>query len=182
LVSENFVHNVGLGVGDVLTLDTPSGPLSVRVAGVTADFLSPRGTVLLSRDLYRARWRDPHITHALVRVDPHEQVPAVRERIAQTLGVRYGIRVQRLDELVAWFAEQVRRAFTGLDVLAMLVLVVVLVGVGDALAAGTLERTRELGVLRALGLRRRRMGRIVLGEALILGLLGVTAAVSFGLG
>jgi len=182
LVSENFVHNIGLDVGDVLRLDSPSGPLSVRIAGVTADFLSPRGTVLLSRDLYRARWRDPHITHALVRVDRGVEVPSVRERIARTLGVRYGIRVQRLDELVAWFAEQVRRAFTGLDVLGMLVLVVVLVGVGDALAAGTLERTRELGVLRALGLRRRRMGRIVLGEALILGLLGVTAAVSFGLG
>lgn len=182
LVSENFVHNVGLEVGDLLTLDSPSGPLSVRVAGVTADFLSPRGTVLLSRDLYRERWRDPHVTHALVRVDHGVEVPTVRERIARTLGVRYGVRVQRLDELVAWFAEQVRRAFTGLDVLAMLVLLVVLVGVGDTLAAGTLERTRELGVLRALGLRRRRMGRIVLGEALVLGVLGVAAAVVFGLG
>jgi putative ABC transport system permease protein len=181
-VSENFVHNLGVGVGELLTLDTPSGPVSLRIVGVTQDFLSSRGTVLLSRDVYRERWRDTHVTAGLVRVDPGTDPEIVRGRIARALAATYRVRVQRLDELIAWFASQVRRAFAGLGVLALLVIVVVLVGVGDTLVAGTLERTREIGLLRALGVRRVRMGRIVLGEAVVLGLLGVVTAVVFGLG
>jgi putative ABC transport system permease protein len=148
---------------------------------MTPDFLSPRGTVILSRDLYRETWRDTHITHALVRISPTATPDAVRDEIQRSLGTRYHIRVLRLGELVEWFAEQVRRAFTGLDVLAGFVLVVVLVGVGDALALGMLERTRELGVARALGVRRRVLGGIIVGEALVLGVIGVVVAIVIGL-
>lgn len=59
IVSENFVRNLGKQVGDVLTLETPSGPLAIRIAGVTRDFLSPRGTIEMSRDLYRRLWGIP---------------------------------------------------------------------------------------------------------------------------
>jgi putative ABC transport system permease protein len=182
LVSENFTHNLREGVGDLVTLDTPSGPISIRIAGVTADFLSPRGTVLMSRDLYRQYWRDTHITHALVRVDEAASADAVRTTIERTLGQRYRIRVLRLGELVDWLAEQVRRAFAGLDVLAGLVIVVVLVGIGDALAAGMMERTRELGVARAIGVRRRALGQMIVGEAIMLGAFGVILAIVLGLG
>jgi len=182
LVSENFVRNLDQDVGDLLTLETPNGPISLRIVGVTPDFLSPRGTVIVSRDLYREVWRDTHVTHALVRVSPDTTPDAVREEIQRVLGMRYHIRVLRLGELVEWFAEQVRRAFTGLDVLAGFVLVVVLVGVGDALALGMLERTRELGVARALGVRRRVLGGVIVGEALVLGVIGVVVAIVIGLG
>jgi putative ABC transport system permease protein len=182
IVSENFVHNIGSGVGDILTLDTPSGPVGLRVVGVVADFLSPRGTVLLSRDLYRRLWSDTHVTHVLVRVAPAASADAVRATIERTLGRSHHIRVLRLPELVDWFAEQVRRAFTALDVLASLVIVVVLVGVSDALAAGMLERTRELGVARAIGVPRRTLGRVVVWEAVLLAVLGVVLATILGLG
>jgi putative ABC transport system permease protein len=182
LVSENFTHNLGERVGDLLTLDSPSGPLNVRIVGTIADFLSPRGTVLMSRSLYQRSWRDAHITHGLVRIAPGHSGDEVRTEIERTLGVRYHIRVLRLAELVDWFAEQVRRAFTGLDVLAALVIVVVLVGIGDALAAGMMERTRELGVARAVGVRRRALGRTIVGESLMLGALGIIVASIVGLG
>jgi putative ABC transport system permease protein len=58
----------------------------------------------------------------------------------------------------------------------------VLTGVGDALAAETLERTHELGVARALGIRRRALAMVVLGEAVLLGLLGAVLALVLGLG
>jgi len=181
IVSENFVRNLRLDVGDVLTLETPSGPLRVRIAGVTRDFLSPRGTVEMSRSLYRRWWRDGQLMRALVRTSTGTDPEQVRLAIADRLGERYSIKVQPLGAVIAWFREQVRRAFGGLHVLAGLVLVVVLVGVGDSLAAGMLERTRELGVVRAIGLRRRHLGRAVLAEAMILALLGVALAWTLGL-
>src|SRR5262249_7984833 len=40
-VSTNFVLHLGKRVGDTITLDTPSGPLPLRIAGITTEFLSP---------------------------------------------------------------------------------------------------------------------------------------------
>lgn len=105
----------------------------------------------------------------------------MRGIIARELGRRYGLRILSLRELIGWFTEQARRAFNGLHVLAALVLVVAFVGVGDALSAGMLERTRELGVARATGLRRRVVSRMVLLEALVLGLLGLVLTWVLGL-
>jgi putative ABC transport system permease protein len=51
----------------------------------------------------------------------------------------------------------------------------------DTLVAGILERTRELGVLRALGVRRRYLARTVVLEALLLGGSGFVLALTSGL-
>ncbi len=181
VVSENFVRNLGLGVGDELTLDTPSGPLTMRIAGVWRDFLSPRGTVNLSRTVYRAWWRDDHVVRGLIAVDPGTPLSEVRTAIGAALGERYGLRILTIGEFVDWLTGQVRRAFNALHLLAGLVLVVVTVGVGDTLAAGMLERTRELGMARAVGVRRGALGRAVLVEAALLGLLGFALASVVGL-
>jgi putative ABC transport system permease protein len=181
IVSENFVHNLGGAVGEMLALESPSGPLRLPIVGVVADFLSPRGTVIMSREVYRTRWRDTHLTHAFVVATDPSRIAALRAGIADALGTRH-VRVVRIGELIDWFTEQARRAFASLHVLGGLVLLVVLVGVGDALAAGMVERTRELGIVRALGARRRTLGRTVLAEALFLALFGSVAALVVGLG
>jgi len=181
IVSENFVRNLAVAVGDTITLDTPNGPLALRVAGVTRDFLSPRGTIEMSREVYARHWNDRQIVRALVRLEDGVAPEAVRAAIARQLGRRYSLQILSLGALMEWFASQVRRAFAGLHVLAGLVLFVVLIGVGDALAASVLERTRDLGVIRAVGVRRGRLGRLILAEATILAGLGLLIAWSAGL-
>jgi putative ABC transport system permease protein len=182
LVSENFVHNLGGRIGDTLTIETPGGPLGLRIVGIVADFLSPRGTVLMSRRLYRERWRNGQITHALVALAHGADSAQIRANIAARLGVRHQIRVVDIPQLVAWFAEQARRAFASLHVLGGLVLIVVSLGVGDSLAAGVLERTRDLGVVRALGTRQRIVGRVIVVEAMMLAFMGIMLATVLGLG
>jgi len=180
VVSENFVHNLGLGPGDLVALDAPGGPLRLRIAGVTPDFLSPRGTIEMSRDLFREWWHDDSVVHALVKVDPARPVAEVRAAIARSLGDRFGLRVLTLGALVDWFAEQVRRAFSALHVLSGLVLLVVLVGVGDALAATNLERVQEFGIVRAIGLRGSTLAFSVALEALAMCALGLVLAGALG--
>ncbi|MFM7735255.1 MAG: ABC transporter permease, partial [Alphaproteobacteria bacterium] len=180
VVSENFVHNLGLGPGDLVALDAPAGPLRLRIAGVTPDFLSPRGTIEMSRRLFREWWHDDAVVHALVKVAPGVPVAQVREDVARSLGDRFGLRVLSLGALVDWFAEQVRRAFSALHVLSGLVLLVVLVGVGDALAATNLERVREFGIVRAIGLRGSTLAASVAREALAMCALGLVLACALG--
>jgi putative ABC transport system permease protein len=182
LISSSFALNLGAAVGDTLRLDTPTGPLAVRVAGVTFNFSSPRGTIVMSRDLYRTRWNDPQTNRVFVRAAPGAEPAAVRAAIARQLGRTYGLRIVSARDLIDYFAVQVRRAFAPVDVLAVLLLVVILLGLADTLAASVLDRTRELGTLRAVGVRRRLLSRAVMAEGLLLGAFGVLLALLAGLG
>ena len=170
-----------MALGDFLDIETPSGPLRLRVGGMVDDFLSPRGTVLMSRELYVRHWHDTQITHALVRIAPDAEIGAVRAAIAARVGARFSLRVLSVGELIDWFAAQVRRAFAAVFALAGMVLLVVGFGVADTIAAGVLERRREIAAMGALGARRGRLARMILVEASLIGVCGLVLALAVGL-
>jgi putative ABC transport system permease protein len=181
VVSVNFAHNLHVAVGDAVQLDTPNGPLSLRVGGMMDDFLSPRGSITFSRDLYQRWWRDNHIIQALVMTEPGADRKTVRGAILARLGTARSLRVLNAGELVETFAAVVRRAFSAVYALAAMVLVVVALGVADTVAAGVLERRRELATMSALGVRRRALARMALLEAAFLGVVGLVLGLTLGL-
>jgi len=181
LVSTNLAQNIGVKAGDVITLETPSGPLTLPVAGVTVSFSHPRGTVLLSRDLIGRWWRDRRITSIFVQATPGTDLDHLRLTIAGQLGEKYGVRILSAGGLAEFFASQVRRAFAPFDVLTVLILAVLLVGVTDTLAAGVIDRTRDIGTMRAIGVPRRAALLLVMAEGGVLGMCGVVLAVVGGL-
>jgi putative ABC transport system permease protein len=181
IISTNFVHSLGTRVGHRIVLDTPSGPLPLLVGGVTSAFASSRGTIEMSRELYRRYWHDDQVTRVHLRVRPGSDLAGLRAAIARQLGDRYRLRMLSSGELMVYWTEQVHRAFGALHVVAAVVLLVILIGMADTLAAGIVERTRELGTLRAVGGRRGRVRRMVLAEGLLLGALGLVLAVVAGL-
>ena len=181
VVSSNFVRNLHVQVGDTLTLDSPSGPVPLLVAGVVTHFASPRGTIEMSRDVYKRHWGDAKVTRVFVRADATADLAAVRTAIARRLGRTYNLRVLSAAEIVEYFASQVRRGFAGVYILAVMVLAVVLVGMADTLAAGVIERTREIGAIRVVGVRRGAVRRMVLLEGVVLGTIGLALAVVAGL-
>ena len=119
VVSSNFALNLHVKVGDTITLDSPSGPVPLRVVGVVTHFASPRGTVEMSRDVYKRFWRDAKVTRAFVRADPKADLAAVRAAIARQLGRTYNLRILSAAEIVDYFASQVRRGFAGVYILAV---------------------------------------------------------------
>jgi putative ABC transport system permease protein len=144
-------------------------------------FASPRGTIEMSRDLYKRFWHDAKVTRAFVRIAPQADLAGVRAAIAQRLGRTYSLRILSTGEIVDYFASQVRRGFAGVYILAVMVLSVVLVGMADTLAAGVIERTREIGAVRVVGVRRRSVRRMVLVEGVVLGAVGLALAAGSGL-
>jgi putative ABC transport system permease protein len=180
LVSSNFVFHLGAHVGDMITLDTPTQPLTVRVGGVLSTMISPRGTVIMSRELYKRYWHDQRIVHALVSIEPQASLSTVRAAIAQRLGKKYDLKILSLQEFATSMAAQVEQAFSGIYALAVLILLVVLFGAADTLGAGVLERRRELAQLRATGVRARQVRTMVLIEAALLGVLGLVLAMVIG--
>jgi putative ABC transport system permease protein len=173
VVSTSFLLNFGVRVGDRIELATPGGPLHLPVVGATLAFVSPGGTIEMSRELYERQWRDPLVNRIWVRTDPGAVLAAVRDDIAARLGPSHGLRAVSAADMRDHLVAQARRAFAPMAVVEVVLLVVALLSVGDTLAASVLRRLREIGTLRALGVRRAPVVRIVLVEALLIGALGL---------
>jgi putative ABC transport system permease protein len=174
LVSEAFAFRNGIGAGDTFTLSTGEGPRAFPVAATYRDYASEFGIVFVDRATWDALWTDGAVSSlavfAAAGVDPDSLLERIRRRTSNFDGIflrsNRGLRDATLDVFDRTFA------ITG--VLRALALIVAFVGVLSALMALQLERTREIGVLRATGLTPRQVGLLVTSQT---GLLGLAAGV-----
>jgi putative ABC transport system permease protein len=172
LVSENFSRRYGVSVGDQLVLDTPKGQQAFPVAGVVIDYSSDRGTITMDRHTYTTYWEDEQVDAFGVFVVPGADLERVAERIQRHFAGRYPLYVLTRGKFRERVLELVEQPFAVTYALEVIAILVALLGVTNALYASILERTRELGVLRAVGATRRRVRRIILVEGGIMGVIG----------
>src|SRR5438552_3123137 len=181
IVSEPFANRHGLRAGAAVRLRTDQGEQDFRVAGVFYDYGSSAGVVVMSRRTYDGAWNDRKISglalEAAPGVDVSALVAAVRERAAG--GPRLVVRSNRALREASM--EIFDRTFAITGVLRTLSLVVTFVGMLAALMALSLERAREIGVLRALGLTPRQVWGLVTAQTGMIGLLAGVLAVPSGL-
>jgi putative ABC transport system permease protein len=178
-VSRSFASLNGTRVGDTIELETMRGSRTFRVAAITSGV--PQSAVLMSREIYSRLWNDDLVTWIYVAVSEGDDPAVVAAAIAKELGHTYRIRVVETRALIDHFADQARQAFSVQYVMASIALLLVLVGIGDTLAAGVTARTREIGMMRANGLRRSRVVQMVMLEAGGIALLGLLLAGAIGL-
>ncbi len=181
VVSTSFVKTFGAAVGEDVSLDTPTGRLVLPIVGETVDFVSPKGTIEISRDLFAARWRDTSVTRMFVLKDAGVALGELRRRIAAALGTSYRLRVLSAGELLDYFVSQVRSAFSVLPIIASTVFLVILVGLASSLTTSVFDRRRELAILLAIGLQPRLTRRVIVLESLIVGIVGLSLAALGGL-
>ncbi len=86
-----------------------------------------------------------------------------------------------LRELKQRIDDDIHEATLLLSAIPIVALIVAAVGVGNLMTTNVLNRTREVGVLRAIGTTRWQIMRLVLGEALVLGMIGSVAGVGLGI-
>ncbi len=182
-VSPAGARALSTAVGETFSLDTPKGPQRFLVAAVTFShsFSSSLGLVIMSRDRYKEAWNDSTVNRIHVALEPGADVQAVRTEIAGRLGHQYRLRLVSGAQMVEYFTGEVRRAFSLQYLGDLIVLVLVLVGVGDAMAAGVLERIGQFGVMRGVGVRGSSLAWVVALEAIGSGLLGLLIALGVAL-
>jgi putative ABC transport system permease protein len=181
IVSEPHANRHGTRKGDAVRLRTDRGERDFRVAGVFYDYGSSAGVVVMSRRAYDAAWDDRRISGLALEAAPgvavDALVAAVRERAGE--GRRLVVRSNRaLREASLTIFD---RTFAITGVLRTLSVAVAFVGMLAALMALQLERTREIGVLRTLGLTPRQVWGLVTAQTGLLGLLAGVCAVPSGL-
>jgi len=182
LVSASAAGRFGVHAGDHVTFDTPAGPKSFAVVGVYEDPAAVLPTFYMTFEDATAAWGLSGADVIDVFLQPGVSPPSVTAAIRQKLGPRYGLSpdtrrefIHRLSAIVS----SLQRLIGSVQVVAVLVAAL---GVANTLLISTFERRRDLGILRAVGMNRRQLRRMVILESLMLGTLGVVLAWGFGTG
>ncbi|HEX5877369.1 MAG TPA: ABC transporter permease, partial [Actinomycetota bacterium] len=184
LVSGDLARRHGLSVGDRVSLGWPAGgEHAATVAGVYRPSRAVSG-VLVAQSVALPRLEEPDAFAAFVAIDPGADEAAVRAGLERALAGRPGLVVR---SRAAYLEAELRGAERVLGVLyALLALAVVIgvLGVANTLTLSVTERTRELGLLRALGLTRRQLRTMIRAESALIavvgGLLGIAGGYLLG--
>jgi len=194
LVSQEFlaVHRVGLG--HELTLQTQQGPQVFRVAGVVAspgidvatqfygigkNYASASiGSIIGTNADAIEYWGIDSANLVLVSIDPkvndRKAVLAIRKMMPGLLVSS----ARRIREQVHEAADKLMSIATAVAAMA---LVIGSLGVGNLILAGIHARRFEFGVLRAIGGRKFMLGRLIIGQTLIIALTGCVLGVVMGM-
>ncbi|VXA95777.1 ABC transporter permease [Nocardioides sp. AX2bis] len=183
LLEEGFAADEGLGVGDELTLDVPAGERSWRVAGLFAENPIVFFPVLTSVATLDAAGFTPQDN--LVVVDADDRLDAAGRNAVQAdlEAVVADQPIVTVKDQAAFAAEQrepVDQFVLLIFALLGLALLIAVLGIVNTLALSVLERTREIGLLRAIGVTRGQLRWMVTLESVVISLLGAVLGVVLG--
>ena len=177
-----IAQRLGLSVGD--TMHVPVGvarSIDLRVAAIVERSIP--GT---SGEAILVGWHDATTSLGVLGADAFavrftpgagaQAAPALRAT-AQSLALE----ANPIERIQGAVADALARVFSVFDVLALVAVIVAALGIVNTLTMGVLERVREIGVLRAIGMSRRQAMRMVVVEAAILGIVGVVLGAVAGI-
>ncbi|HEX4806316.1 MAG TPA: FtsX-like permease family protein [Conexibacter sp.] len=182
LVAKRWAQSNHVAVGDRLALTTPThARLTEVVTGVYDDRASTLGQLTLPNAVLHRFFNVRGDAFLLAATAPGADVAAVKDRAAVVMRARYpSLEVQTKDEFVNRAKGQVNRLLALIYVLLALALLISLFGIVNTLVLAIHERTRELGMLRAIGTSRRQVRQIVRFESVITAMIGAVLGVALG--
>jgi len=176
----------GLQVGDPLPVEfaqTGEQPLEVAMIYGESDLL--QGThYLLGRAAFEQNFADQFDLQVFVVAAPDATPGETRAAIESVADDYPNAEVQDVEEFKQAQADQINQFVAIVYVLLLLAVVIALFGIGNTLALSIIERTHELGLLRAVGMTRQQLRSTVRWESVLTSvfgtLLGLVIALFFG--
>ena len=168
------IYNIPDGTTVTLTGPAGSTELTVRVKEGLDAAVTPAAAQRLIGNTSTAS-----ILWVRTSGDGSDQAPvsAVREALSGS-----GLYVADSQETRASFTDQVRQVSIAIGAMLIFTLLIALSGLANTFNVSVLERTRELGVLRATGAQRSEIRRLLIAEAVLSALLGGTIGILLGCG
>jgi putative ABC transport system permease protein len=155
-----------------VVIPTPSGEFRVRLAGVFADYGNERGTLLIERREFAARWKDERIATITLKLKPGINPEAVRAQLReQHPGLNVFTNRMLREQALRIFQE----TFAITYALEIIGVTVAVTGLGLTLASIFLQRRSDLVTLRALAFTRGEIARAATAEGVLLSVAGLAA-------
>jgi putative ABC transport system permease protein len=181
--SKKYVEDHHLRLGSPITLEFPSGKkVSVRLKGVWKEPNggSPFGHVTISTALFDKYVPRPQDEMVLINL-PGGVNDANTAKLKQDVSSFADAKVQTRDEFKSNFEGPINKLLNLLYALLALSIVVSLVGIINTLVLTVFERTRELGMLRAVGMTRRQVRTMIRYESIATALMGAGLGIAVGI-
>ncbi len=198
LVGKDLAQSMGLEVGDALAIHSPRNLLKMRESRQNKEdeYILPgdyvvRGiydvgyyefnsslvicNLMEAQDLYDLN-EDVH--GLMVMLKNPEQAELVRDQLRSVLGYQFAIRTWMEENSVMLNALKVEKNV--MFYILFFIMIVAAFGITSALITFVVQKTREIGMLKALGATSRQVMWLFLGQSLFVGVLGVV--LGFGLG
>jgi putative ABC transport system permease protein len=186
VMGETVARNLNKTAGDTIEIQQEE----FRVLGVFESFdASENGSVVVALpELQELLFRKNRVTGFSVILDAahkdRESVEAVRQRIdalGNDKGKSYGLSARPTREYLNT-AMHLRMARAMAWTTTVIALVIGTIGMLNSMLMSVIERTREIGILRAIGWRKGRVARLILGESLLLSVTGAVLGTAAAVG
>lgn len=174
-------HAEGAGVGDTLTLPAEDGQdLSVEIVAVVEDMQPLMGVTLHPEDFAAAFPSVDEDEMLLIRAAEGADAAEVRDAVYTAVEDYPTMQVGSAAEMKNQFSEVLDIAFYTIAAMLGLAIIIAVFGISNTMALSVLERTRESALLRALGLARGQLRRMLSVEAVLLCLIGAGIGIVLG--
>ena len=185
VISEKVADRDHLAVGDQMPMTFPrDGEQRVPVVGVFDDGLTQavQTDYLISLETYREHFTEDVDATVFVQLAPGVDKDSARKAIHRALADFPTASVRDQDAAVQGRTAVVDQILGLITVSLLFTVVIALLGITNTLALSILERTREIGLLRAVGMTDRQLRWMVRTEAVLLAFLAVLLGVALGAG
>jgi putative ABC transport system permease protein len=183
LVYDKTAKAHGWAVGDTVPTSFPkTGGTTFRVAGTYDDKSVVNSNYVITTDAHTKYEPDRLESTAMVLVDDGASIATVENRISDALATHPDATVMDQKEFEGALGGFIDQLLSLVTVLLLLAVVIALLGIVNTLALSVFERTRELGLLRAVGMTRGQVRAMVRWESVVISVIGALIGAVLGTG
>lgn len=181
IVSQNFAKLHKVRIGDPFELETPKGARRLTVLGTYEEYSWPQGSVFIHRPVYAEAFDDPSVSYLDIRFKPGVSPADGRKAVVDKLKEKHALFVYDVADLKRLGDEIMDNTLMLLNVQVALAIVIGFFGIVNTLLISVMRRTREIGLLRAVGMTGGQVGSMILIESLLIAGVGAVLGVLLGL-
>jgi putative ABC transport system permease protein len=181
LVDDGQAVDLGYRLGQQVPVAFQTGPTSLRVVGTYASTGGFSGYVVASSTLDEAGLT-PLDQALYVQASPGTDAAGLRPALETAIEPFPVVQLQDQTEFKAQIRQQVNQLLTLIYALLGLAVLIAVLGIVNTLVLSVVERTREIGLLRAVGTTRRQLRGMIRVESVVIAVFGAMLGIVLGLG
>jgi putative ABC transport system permease protein len=166
-------------LGESVSLDTLQGPMAFRVVGVVETMKNSGYGAFMNEEHFREQIGIKYERNALVLRDERISPMQLRENVFG----QFGSRVEKMfgpEDMVSVVGATYTGSFSVINFLIVLSIIISGIGITNTLMMSIMERIRELAMMRAVGITRSQLIRMVMLEGFGMGLAATVIGCAFG--